>query len=333
MNRDYFSYVPASPTVKAPSLPSVTPKSFTTPPATMGGFGKGTPDKLTKIDTDTVPEIPTVGPSTSSVFSPDSAARHSSKIVRQTSAMRKQVGAGDLATSSINLSDGIGGAYYYPTARTPSIPRMDTWRGHFSGSESSYDLRAHHGIPMVNSPDVVKGESIELHEAVLICIAKSIGLANPAETQPDSMGRTSKATSVSAVSTPNSPMFPPNTRSSRSPFGNVLDMMNASTQNDSMIGGMIREAVMNAQGDDEMSSVSASLQDSMMGSQDINKGVLRDLEGNVEILFFKQGSTLVKEGEKSPGIYYVIDGFLDVSITREGRADDLGVDASPSIWI
>ena len=312
-SRDYFNYVPPSPTVRAPSLPSVTPRKALSPmevieePASIDR----NIDDLPKLDipdrqSDTNLSIPTAAAAS---FSPDTAARHSSRFVRRTSAMRKQVAAGDLAMSHISVNGDNGGAYYRPSAQTPGFPRMDTWRGR---PGSTIDLRDHDGVPI--TPDIDESDSNELRNLVLLSIAKSIGLVQPAEGHFDSTGRSSLAPSVSAVSTPNSPMFPPNTRTSRSPFGNVLDMMNASSHNDSMIGGMLREAVMHAQqAEDDMSSISASMHDSMAAGHDVNRSVLRDLEGNVEILFFKQGSTLVKEGEKSPGIYYVIDGFLDAS--------------------
>lgn len=226
--------------------------------------------------------------------------------------MRKQVAAGDLAMSDMSLNGENGGAYYRPSARTPGLPRMDTWRNTLPSSHEDWQ---NDGIHVDTSPDELDVDDFELRDAVLLSIAKSIGLAQSENV--DSMARSSIAPSVSALSTPNSPMFPPNTRASRSPFGNVLDMMNASSNNDNMLGGMLREAVMNARDRDEMSSVSASVHDSMHNGGDANRSLLRDLEGNVEILFFKKGSTLVKEGERSPGIYYVIDGFLDVSSRAE----------------
>jgi lysophospholipid hydrolase len=257
--------------------------------------------------------IPAPAPS---VLSPEAIARHSSKFTRRTSAMRKQVAAGDLAMSNMSNNGDNGGAYYRHPAVTPGLPRMDTWRGAVPGS--TIDLGRHGGVPYESPKD--DDDSFELRDAILISIAKSIGLAQ-SEPALDPLSRASVAPSVSAVSTPNSPMFPPNTRNAKSPFGNVLDMMNASNHNDNLIGGMLREAVINARhGEDDVSSVSASMHDSMLAGGDVNRSVLRDLEGNVEILFFKQGSTLVKEGERSPGIYYVVDGFLDVSLTLDLRA-------------
>jgi lysophospholipid hydrolase len=316
-SRDYFNYVPASPTVRAPSLPSITPRMAMSPL----DAGQGT--KVMDRSTEDLPKLnikesqegqPSVAMPTAAAatFSPDTAARHSSKFVRRTSAMRKQVAAGDLAMSHISQADENGGAYYRPSAQTPGLPRMDTWRGRIPSS--TIDLRDTDGMTIPSPIEDDEADLAELRDLVLLSIARSIGLAQTAEGQFDSLGRSSIAPSVSALSTPNSPMFPPNTRTSRSPFGNVLDMMNASTQNDSMIGGMLREAAMHArQAEDDMSSISASVHDSVATGHDVNRAVLRDLEGNVDILFFKQGSTLVKEGERSPGIYFVIDGFLDVS--------------------
>lgn len=42
----------------------------------------------------------------------------------------------------------------------------------------------------------------------------------------------------------------------------------------------------------------------------------------LEIVFFPKDAVLVEEGERNPGLYYVIDGFLDVSIPGDGRESD-----------
>ncbi|KKY24435.1 putative patatin-like serine [Phaeomoniella chlamydospora] len=43
-----------------------------------------------------------------------------------------------------------------------------------------------------------------------------------------------------------------------------------------------------------------------------------ELIDDLEIVFFPKGSVLVEQGERNPGIYYVIDGFLDVGLPVEG---------------
>ncbi|OCF45992.1 lysophospholipase NTE1 [Kwoniella heveanensis CBS 569] len=327
-SRDYFNFVPSSPTVKAPSLPSTTPHQVPRTPSGKGESiitrGLQAFSKIDDISRVNSPEhmskeaSPTVGPSSAAVFSPDTAARHGSAFVRRASAMRKQVAAGDLAMAVRNVPDETGGAYYRPGVQTPGFPRMDTWRGRVPASPAD---QAHlNGFLVSPSPGdgTPQDDGFELKEAVLMSIAKSIGLAQPNEANIDAIGRNSMAPSVSAVSTPNSPMFPPNGRSNGlragGGMGNVLDMLNASTQNEGVIGGMLREAAMKARVDDEASSISASMHDSQFGTMPGDKKVLKDLEGNVEILFFKKGSVLVKEGERSPGMYYVIDGFLETSL-------------------
>lgn len=62
-----------------------------------------------------------------------------------------------------------------------------------------------------------------------------------------------------------------------------------------------------ADGDTE--SITASLA-SLSQGRTLNESLLDD----VEIVYFPAGSILVEQGERNPGLYYVIDGFLDVSI-------------------
>ena len=42
-----------------------------------------------------------------------------------------------------------------------------------------------------------------------------------------------------------------------------------------------------------------------------------DMVNEVEIVFFQKGSVLVEQEERLPGLYYVLDGFLEVSMTTE----------------
>jgi lysophospholipid hydrolase len=324
-SRDYFNYVPPSPTVKAPSLPSMTPKS-----RTPAAFGQHVP--LPGVSEDQTPseaaseagvevDVPAqVSPPRASMFSPNTAARQSSAFVRQHSALRKQVAAGDLAMTRQRNDDENGGYYYRATAQTPGLPRMDTWLGRYPSS--SHDT-GHGGGEAVSPGSFTEEDAFDLKAEVVVCIAKSIGLSQQTpDGTLDPMMRGSVA-SASVLSSPNSPMFPPNKRGShlgagsdrRSPFGNVLDMMNASSSQDGVLGGMLREAVMTAKMDEDASasSFSMSVQESGIGGGDGMRSTLRDLENNLEILHYKKGSVLVKEGERAQGLYYVIDGFLDVS--------------------
>lgn len=44
-----------------------------------------------------------------------------------------------------------------------------------------------------------------------------------------------------------------------------------------------------------------------------------EMRDEVEIVFFPKGSVLVEQGERNPGLYYVIDGFLDIGTSTTGN--------------
>ena len=58
---------------------------------------------------------------------------------------------------------------------------------------------------------------------------------------------------------------------------------------------------------------------SPLGASSVND----ELRDDIEIVFFPKGAILVEEGERNPGLYYVIDGFLDVSIRTEEKSPDV----------
>ncbi len=51
------------------------------------------------------------------------------------------------------------------------------------------------------------------------------------------------------------------------------------------------------------------------------QGLASELKDEVEIVYFPKGSVLVEQGERNPGLYYVIDGFLDVSVPMDEKSD------------
>lgn len=48
-----------------------------------------------------------------------------------------------------------------------------------------------------------------------------------------------------------------------------------------------------------------------------------DMKNEVEIVFFPKGSVLVEQGERNPGLYYVVDGFLDVCTSGDQPSQDI----------
>lgn len=344
---DYFSEQP-SPTVRAPSLPSSTPNKSNTPatkpsrlpseeliieadedshnstsPVSMSSMTpkpgrvsssrrKNAVSGLTITPAQTSESGSPVKPGYSSPPPPSAQRPHS--FARQASEMRKEVTPGDLATTHGHDAD-VGDTYYRPL-KTPGLPRMDTWRGRTSMSSNSFV-----GSRLDSDID----DEGDLRDALVSCIAKSIGLFQPADTQIDSsQGQSSVAPSM-AMSAQGSPMFHPTQRvtsNGRPPFGNVLDMMNASTPENINVSGLLRESLLKARAEeDEASSVSASFRaGSFHGTgSDVNQKIMRDMGERIEVLYFKKGSTLVKQGERSSGLYYVIDGFLDVSAFNSAK--------------
>lgn len=53
------------------------------------------------------------------------------------------------------------------------------------------------------------------------------------------------------------------------------------------------------------------------------QGLAQDMKHELEIVFFPKGSVLVEQGERNPGLYYVIDGFLDMCASVDSSRDIL----------
>lgn len=51
------------------------------------------------------------------------------------------------------------------------------------------------------------------------------------------------------------------------------------------------------------------------------QNLAHELRDELEIVYFPKGSVLVEQGERNPGLYYVIDGFLDVSVPSDEKSD------------
>ncbi|OTA69419.1 lysophospholipase NTE1 [Hypoxylon sp. EC38] len=61
---------------------------------------------------------------------------------------------------------------------------------------------------------------------------------------------------------------------------------------------------------------------SMTGTPNV-QFLASEMKHEVEIVFFHQGSVLVEQGERSPGLYYVIDGFLDICVPLEDSGSNI----------
>ncbi|TFK77544.1 patatin-domain-containing protein [Pluteus cervinus] len=124
----------------------------------------------------------------------------------------------------------------------------------------------------------IPADDFDLKEEVMSCIAKSIGLLQPPFSGSDSIDV--------------SPSLPPTegrrqSEAFSSPFGTL--------------------SLLDVVGDDS-SSLTGTTSIHSMG------GYMSGLDNEVEILFFPAGSVLARAGERNTGLFYVIDGFLDIII-------------------
>jgi lysophospholipid hydrolase len=131
-------------------------------------------------------------------------------------------------------------------------------------------------------------EEFDLKEAVMTSIAESIGLIQAPNTES---ALPSGADSI-AMSTPTSPLTfgqkgrrGPGSASIRSPFGG-LSMLDITRSQASTLGGL--------QGEENASHTGTAAESTTGG--------VEDLENDVQILYFKAGSVLVKEGEANAGL-------------------------------
>ena len=129
-------------------------------------------------------------------------------------------------------------------------------------------------------------DEFDLRDAVMTCISKSIGLIQP-----------SHSTTPSAENSP------------------VLQAYDAGLKRAVFSSSFGSLGYLGLQGKDDATSITSS---SMTGSME-----LAEMENETEILFFPRGSTLIKAGEKGAGLFFVIEGLLDVNMP-EGHVGNLG---------
>lgn len=332
--KDYFSFAPDSPKSTTSStktslpLPSITPKAVTPSAASIPTVTVAS----SAVARDKEKKLQKLGMTKMESPAPVSRASLSSRETLQRGTSRKQVGAGDLLSMTSNNASNAPPVYRPGprSALTPGLKRMDTWleRPSFGQSMSTLGLKRSTDPNMNPLGELGKrqqealGEDFDLRDAVMISIAESIGLiqsSTPESTAPSG----SESQGWSTPTSPNLPGFgarPGNNshsrNQSRSPFGNLsmLDMLQGNNT-----GGLSFKDRMTA--DDESS---------VTGTTTSASGRVGDLENDVQILYFKAGSTLVGEGEANPGLFFVIDGFLDVSISSVGSDAHAPLDPVPA---
>ncbi|KAF2097642.1 neuropathy target esteras-like protein [Rhizodiscina lignyota] len=135
-----------------------------------------------------------------------------------------------------------------------------------------------------------EAEDTVFRESILECMCKAIGLTGI------------KDTPMKPVSVTQSPrLISFDSKRQKAVFSNAFGLMEPFDLLD---------------GDTE--SIASASVSGISGDPSFN--LLEELVNDVEIVFFPKDSVLVEQGERNPGLYYVIDGFLDVSVTVDDES-------------
>jgi predicted acylesterase/phospholipase RssA/CRP-like cAMP-binding protein len=140
-------------------------------------------------------------------------------------------------------------------------------------------------------------EDALFRESILDCIMKGIGLD---ESSRDTMRKGSHSGDAS----PRLLSF--DNRRQKAVFSNAFGFMDP----------------YEASGDGESESMMSMSVTSAGGTSPVIN-LREELRHDIEVVYFPQGSVLVEQGERHPGLYYVIDGFLDVGIPATEKDDAL----------
>jgi lysophospholipid hydrolase len=207
-----------------------------------------------------------------------------------------RVSAGDLLTNS-------------QMARGPGRPGRNSFSQPYQQQEQRRDVRTpldagafNPFASPLNRPTIQRQESIDeatvFRQSILDCMFKAIGLTDLENPMPKP--------STSVEQSPRLLSF--DNKRQKAVFTNAFGLMDA-------FGG-------SRDGDTE-SMVSASNMSTMSGAGHLN--IAEDIVNDVEIVFFPKDAVLVEQGERNPGLYYVVDGFLDVSVAVEADSGDSNV--------
>ncbi|KZT38510.1 patatin-domain-containing protein [Sistotremastrum suecicum HHB10207 ss-3] len=176
-------------------------------------------------------------------------------------------------------------------------------------------------LPTADQEAIAEDDEFELRDEVMACIAKSIGLLQP----PFSSGGSGGRSGETSPALPSWNTGSPGLTGRRVPPGGVFNSPFTSlSMLDAGVGvpGLSSTHSTSGMGDD-VSSVTGSSTLAPGGSSNGTLGAnMSGLDNEIEILFFGAGTTLVKAGERNAGLFYVIDGFLDLSMPSDEPASN-----------
>lgn len=144
------------------------------------------------------------------------------------------------------------------------------------------------GLPQMQRQESIDEDAM-FRESILDCMFKAIGLCNVKDAlrKPESVPQSPRLVSYDV-------------RRQKAVFNNAFGFMDPFD--------------LSVDGESETSTTISAI-----GGTSSAATLLEDLKHEVEIVFFPKGSVLVEQGERNPGLYYVIDGFLDVSVPLDDQ--------------
>lgn len=155
--------------------------------------------------------------------------------------------------------------------------------------------------PKLNGLQVHRQESLDeddsFRQSILVCMIKALGLSNAKDIikKPvDSVEHSPRMVSYDA-------------QRQKATFSNAFGFIDP----------------YEGSGDGDSESIN-SISGAGNGSPFNARSLTSELRNDLEIVYFPKDAILVEQGERNPGLYYVIDGFLDVSIPGDDKdLDDL----------
>ncbi|KAJ9659891.1 phosphatidylcholine and lysophosphatidylcholine phospholipase [Coniosporium apollinis] len=268
----------------------------------MKGIALHNPGSRLKRPGDSLRRGATVQASQAADRRQSSTARNLDRRMSPPDLERIGISAGDLLTNhSLPRAGGRHSRMSFSQPyQSPLPPRRDPRTPLDQGNFNPYSAPVRGQIPLQRQDSI--DEDAIFRESILDCMLKAIGLTNLRDTmvRPESVEQSPRLVSFDS-------------RRQKAVFSNAF--------------GFIDPYEASVDGDSE-SAVSTSL--STMSTTN-NRNILEELVSDVEIVFFPKGSVLVEQGERNPGLYYVIDGFLDVGVPVEDQGGESNVsDAAPA---
>ena len=161
--------------------------------------------------------------------------------------------------------------------------------------------------PVMHRKESSIDEDILFRDAILDCIMKGIGLSGSTR---DAFRKTSHSGDASPK------LLSYDSRRQKAVFSNAFGFIDP----------------YDASGGDGESESLMSMSVTSAGGTSPVINLKEELRNEIEIVYFPQGSVLVEQGERHPGLYYVVDGFLDVGVpvSEKGGDDDLVGSSRPT---